>query len=110
AWEAAWYVAATALGAAAIWLVPGGRTKPLVVVLILLHLAIYTFANANHRFRLPLLPLLALDTGPLLCGAIAADRRALRIAGAALTVLAFAAIVAIYYAHPELRQTGSLPE
>ena len=38
--EAAYYVAQLALGIAALWLVAGGRTKQLVVAILLLHVAI----------------------------------------------------------------------
>lgn len=93
--EAVYYVITTALGIAALWLVPGGRLKILVVALILFHWGIYVIANATHRFRVPLLPLLLLYVGPLLTGA---GRRGLRdrwrVAGAAACLAAFAAVVA----------------
>src|SRR5262249_15488354 len=65
------------------WLVPGGRVLVLVVSLILLFLRIYLLAAANHRYRVPLLPLFALFVGPLVCGDVASVRsRAPRRVGA----------------------------
>lgn len=93
--EAAYHVVQIALGLLALWLVPGGRVKQLVVALLLFHWAVYVVANATNRFRVPLVPLFALYTGPLLLGY---GRRALavrwRVAGAAASVAAFAAVVA----------------
>jgi len=95
--ERVFSVAQLALGLLALWLVPGGRMKLLVVALILFHWGVYVVANATNRFRVPLLPFFALYTGPLLLGAWRATRGARparwRIAGAAATIAAFAAIV-----------------
>src|SRR5690606_42052363 len=51
--EVAFHVVATALGLVALWLVPGGRLKLLVVALLLFHWAVYVVANATNRFRVP---------------------------------------------------------
>lgn len=93
--ERAHYVVLMCLGIGGLWLVAGGRTQLLVVALILFHVALYTIANANHRFRVPLLPLFALYAGPLAFGRIAPRplRRA-RVIGAAACVAAFVLIVA----------------
>jgi len=95
--EVAFHVLLTAAGIAALWLVPGGRTKLLVVALILFHWGVYVVANATNRFRVPLLPFFALYTGPLLLGAWRSARAARpapwRIAGAAASLAPFAAIV-----------------
>jgi 4-amino-4-deoxy-L-arabinose transferase-like glycosyltransferase len=100
--EACLYVALTLLGIVAIWIVPdGGNRKLLIAGLILLHLAIYTVANANHRFRLPLQPFLLLYAGPLLLGhATTASRLGWRQAGAGVCAAAFVLIVGVH-AHRE---------
>lgn len=91
--EVTFHVASLALGMIALWLVPGGRVKLLVVALILFHWAVYVIANATNRFRVPLLPFLTLYAGPLLRG----DGRyarisAWRISGAATSVAILLAI------------------
>ena len=63
-------------------------------------------ANANHRFRVPLLPLLAIPVGPFLVGARARDRRVLRMVGAALCLLVFASVVGTWALRPDLRPTA----
>jgi len=96
--EAAFYVLQMALGIVALWLVPGGRIKQLVVALILFHWAVYVIANATNRFRVPLLPFLLLYVGPLLDGYGRRGRVVRwRLAGAALCLAAFAAIVVTPY-------------
>jgi len=92
--ERAHYVVLMCLGIVGLWLVPGGRTQMLVVALILFHLAVYTIANANHRFRVPLLPLFAMYAGPMAFRCIAPRpiRRA-RLLGASACVAAFLLIV-----------------
>lgn len=96
--EVAFHVLLTALGIAALWLVPGGRTKLLVVALILFHWGVYVVANATNRFRVPLLPFFALYVGPLLVGSPRLVRVAgaarWRMAGALASLATFAAIVA----------------
>ena len=93
--EVAFHVVTTALGLVALWLVPGGRLKLLVVALLLFHWAVYVVANATNRFRVPLLPFLALYAGPLLVGYGRRARVATwRVAGAAASVATFALIVA----------------
>ena len=93
--EVAFHVVATALGLVALWLVPGGRLKLLVVALLLFHWAVYVIANATNRFRVPLLPFLAMYAGPLLVGYGRRARVATwRVAGAAASVAGFALIVA----------------
>ncbi|HEY8515802.1 MAG TPA: sulfatase-like hydrolase/transferase [Candidatus Binatia bacterium] len=93
--EATYYAVTMVLGIVALWLVPGGRLKLLVVALILFHWAVYIVANANHRFRVPLLPFFLLYVGPLLVGA---GRRTVRerwrLAGAGASLAAFAAVLA----------------
>lgn len=93
--ETAVYVAQMLLGITALWLVPGGRPKGLVVAWIAFSLLVYVVSTANHRYRVPLLPLFALYAGPLLTGQIIRDRRlALRVLGAAACILVFAAVLA----------------
>lgn len=93
--EAVYYVVTMALGIVALWLVPGGRLKLLVVALILFHWGIYVIANATYRFRVPLLPFFLLYAGPLLTGeARRAAREHWRVAGAGACLAVFAAVVA----------------
>jgi 4-amino-4-deoxy-L-arabinose transferase-like glycosyltransferase len=101
--EAAFYVLQMVLGLVALWLVPGGRIKVLVVALLLFHWGVYVVANATNRFRVPLLPLFVLYVGPLLTGAVVPrPRPRWRVAGAAACLAAFLAIVAT----PYLRRAG----
>jgi 4-amino-4-deoxy-L-arabinose transferase-like glycosyltransferase len=95
------YVALTALGLSAVWLVPHARMKWLIAGYLVFSWALFVLANANHRFRVPLLPLLAVYSGPLLCGRIAppADRR-WRVAGAAACLTVFAAVLAAEAGRP----------
>jgi 4-amino-4-deoxy-L-arabinose transferase-like glycosyltransferase len=96
--EAAFYIAQMVLGVIALWLVPGGRTKALVVALIVFHWGVYLVANATNRFRVPLLPFFLLYVGPLLAGAARRARPARwRLVGAAACLAAFAAIVLTPY-------------
>jgi len=96
--EAAFYVLQMVLGIGALWLVPGGRVKLLVIALILFHWAVYVVANATHRFRVPLLPFFLLYTGPLLVGDGWRGRVARwRIGGAAAGLAVFAAVVVTPY-------------
>ncbi|MFN8602505.1 MAG: sulfatase-like hydrolase/transferase [Candidatus Binatia bacterium] len=91
--ELVFHLASLALGMTALWLVPGGRVKLLVVALILYHWAVYVIANATNRFRVPLLPFFALYAGPLLVGYGRRARVATwRIAGATATVAMLALI------------------
>jgi hypothetical protein len=91
AFEAVLYVMSMVVGLTALWLVPDARLKWLLVSFVAVFLAVYVAANAAHRFRVPLLPLLTLYSGPLLCGHAAASRPRLLRAG--LTVAAFLAVV-----------------
>lgn len=92
--ETAFYVLQMVLGIVALWVVPGGRLKWLVVLLILFHWGVYVVANATNRFRVPLLPFFALYAGPLLAGAAPWPRLARwRVAGAATSVAGFVAVV-----------------
>ncbi len=84
-------VVSLSLGLAGLWLVPGGAQKKLAVGLLLVFFAVYVAANATHRFRVPLLPVLMLSAGPLLAGQVRRDRW--RLVGACAMLLAFAAIV-----------------
>lgn len=104
--EMTFYLVATALGLVALWWVPPRGLGPLVVAPILLQLAIYVLANANHRFRVPMLPLLAVFVGPLLTGARAGDHRALRIAGTFVCLLALAWPAATWATRPDLRPSS----
>lgn len=107
--ELLFYAVATPFGIAALWLVPGGRLKIMVVAILLLHLAVHIAANATHRFRVPLLPLLALYTGPLLYGQIARNRSLRwRAVGAVLCVAAFVAVLLV--PDPERARGGSPAE
>lgn len=94
----AWaYVLLSSLGIVALWLVPGGPTKWLVVGAIAVHFVIYTVANANHRFRLPLQPLLLLYAGPLVVGWRAALARSrTRWIGALVSLAIFVSIVTVH--------------
>jgi hypothetical protein len=92
--ETASYVISMALGIVALWLVPDGRTKLLMVALIVMHWAIYVVANATHRFRVPLLPLFLIYVGPLLVRQGIPDRIAgWRVAGMSACLAAFVAVV-----------------
>jgi len=92
--ETIFYVAQMTLGIVGLWLVPGGRTKLLVVALILFHWAVYVIANAANRFRVPLLPFFMLYAGPLCVGGLGGARLdRWRLAGAATSVATFAAVV-----------------
>ena len=103
--ELVFHLASLALGMAALWLVPGGRVKLLVVALILFHWAVYVIANATNRFRVPLLPFFALYAGPLLVGYGRRARAATwRIAGATASV----AMIALIALTPLLRRLLSL--
>ncbi len=57
------------LGLVALWLVPGGRTKPLLVLALLFLGGVHVLANAIQRYHVVLVPLLLLYVGPLLAGA-----------------------------------------
>lgn len=52
-------------GIAALWLVPGGRLKPLLVLAVLYLHGVHVIANATPRFIVPILPILTLYVGPL---------------------------------------------
>jgi len=96
--EATFYVLQMVLGIVALWLVPGGRTKQLVVALLLFHWGVYVVANATNRFRVPLLPFFVLYVGPLLAGCAVRERTVRwRLAGAAACLAAFVAIVVTPY-------------
>jgi 4-amino-4-deoxy-L-arabinose transferase-like glycosyltransferase len=92
--ESALYILLMLIGLPALWLVPGGRTKTLIVGVILYFIAIHVVANSVARFRVPLLPLFALYTGPLLRGAAGPGAWSRgRLAGAALSTLLFVAVI-----------------
>lgn len=93
--EITFYLLQMTLGLVALWLVPGGRVKLLVVALLLFHWAVYVVANATNRFRVPLLPFFALYSGPLLLGYGRRGRTAAwRLTGAGASVATLVVIVA----------------
>ena len=104
--EATYYLVASALGIAALWWVPSRGLKPLVVVPILFQVAVYVIANANHRFRVPMLPLLAVAVGPFLLGERAEDHRGMRFVATALCLLALAWPAATWALRPDLRPSS----
>ncbi len=83
------------LGLIGLWLVPADRLKPLIVALVLVFLAVYVVANANHRFRVPLLPFLALYGGAWIAHPKLAGRR-WRLLGAGASVAALALAAALF--------------
>ncbi len=85
------FVVTTLMGLAGLWLVPGDGHKELGVGLLLAFLAVYVVANATHRFRVPLLPIVMLWAGPLLAGKARIVRW--RVLGAGVTLAAFGAVV-----------------
>jgi len=91
--EAGALVVGVGLGLAGLWLVPDGNQKELGAGLLLGFFAVYVAANATHRFRTPLLPVLLLWSGPLLSGQ--ARIEPWRVLGACVTLSAFAAIVLV---------------
>jgi 4-amino-4-deoxy-L-arabinose transferase-like glycosyltransferase len=91
--EATLYAAFLVVGLPAFCLVPDARLKSLVVVIFGAFLFVYIVGNANHRFRVPFLPFLALYAGPLLCGRRDPSRH--RMAGAITMILAVAAITLV---------------
>ncbi len=85
--ESSFYVVSMGLAIAALWRVRGDPLKGLVVAYILFTWGLHVLANANHRFRVPLLPLLAAYTGPFLAGAPLANQRWRRVGMTLLLVL-----------------------
>jgi hypothetical protein len=98
------YVALTRVGIAGFWLVPHLRVKWILAGYVVFSWALYVLANANHRFRVPLLPIFAIYTGPLLaaCTASREDRR-WRCVGAGVCLAAFLVVVAADLAKPRRR-------
>ena len=104
--EVVYYVVAMLLAVLGLWLVPGGRTKTLIVGILLTFVVIHTIAVSTNRYRVPLLPLLTLYVGPLLGGAGRRQRGARwRPLGAALTVAVFLTIVVQTYQLAEVGRT-----
>jgi arylsulfatase A-like enzyme/4-amino-4-deoxy-L-arabinose transferase-like glycosyltransferase len=95
-----------ALGTVGLWAVRGGLLKPLLAALVLFFVGLHVVANANHRFRLPLLPVFALMGGAVLAGA-GARRSRPRVAGAALSVLALALVAAVFLARDREAAPGA---
>lgn len=92
--ELVFYVLQLSIGLLALWLVPGGRLKLIAAGYILFSLAMYIVAMALHRYRVPLLPLFALFSGPLLCGHVARDEKLRwRILGAGACLVAFVLVL-----------------
>ena len=80
-------------GIIALWVVPGGRFKWLVIVAILFINGIHVLANSFPRYHVMFLPLLLLYAGPLLTRDYDRARvHAWQWAGALATVLAFVLI------------------
>jgi hypothetical protein len=84
--DALGHYALLGLGLVALWLVPGGRTKPLVVLALLYLGGAHVLANAIQRYHVVLVPLLLLYVGPLLAGAAGPAIPRWRWAGAAATL------------------------
>ena len=81
------YLLTVVPGFAAFWLVVGDRLKPLAVLAVLQVAAVHILANANPRFLVPVLPLLALYAGPVMSGSLTGARLGWwRWAGAGATV------------------------
>ena len=88
------YVLLVLAGSAALWLVPGvGPGKLVVVGAIAVQVGVYVIANATHRFRVPLEPLIGLYVGPLFLRRDLLRLDGWRIAGVALTWAGFAAVI-----------------
>ena len=103
--DALYFGATCALGILAIWLVPSGREKILVLSTCLVFCCVYVVANAIDRFRVPFLPLLAMYVGPLSCGRFPSLRQARwRIVGAVVTL---GVIVALVFTAPGLDAGGT---
>jgi hypothetical protein len=80
--DALGHYALLALGLVALWLVPGGGSKPLLVLALLYLCGVHVLANAIQRYHVVALPLLLLYVGPLLAGGAARDGARWRRAGA----------------------------
>lgn len=90
--EFAAYVVFMLIATPAIWLVAGRGEKPLFAGAILFLVALHVVANAVARFRVPLLPLFAVYTGPWLMGSsVRARWWNFRLVAAAASVLLFLA-------------------
>lgn len=94
AFETGFYVVHMGLAIVALWRVRADPLKGLVVAYILFTWALHVLANANHRFRVPLLPLLALYTGPLITHQLGPSSRK-QMLGVAPSLLAFATVVSV---------------
>jgi 4-amino-4-deoxy-L-arabinose transferase-like glycosyltransferase len=95
--ELGFYVVQMLLGIAALWLVPAGRMKWLAVAWIVFSLAVFVVAVADHRYRVPLLPLFALYAGPLLFGKFVRNHNVIwRLVGAVVCVAIFAVVVTAF--------------
>ncbi|HLA77526.1 MAG TPA: glycosyltransferase family 39 protein [Vicinamibacteria bacterium] len=92
--EASFYVVSMVLAIIALWRVRADPLKCLVVAYFLFTWGLHVLANANHRFRVPLLPFLALYTGPLITRELGPSGRH-RALGMALSLLTFAAVVGL---------------
>lgn len=80
--DALGHYALLALGLVGLWLVPGGGSKPLLVLALLYLCGVHVLANAIQRYHVVAVPLLLLYVGPLLTGAAGRRVPAWRRAGA----------------------------
>jgi hypothetical protein len=76
------HYALLALGLVALWLVPGGGSKPLLVLALLYLCGVHVLANAIQRDHVVAVPLPLLYVGPLRTGAAGRGVPAWRRAGA----------------------------
>jgi 4-amino-4-deoxy-L-arabinose transferase-like glycosyltransferase len=111
--EVVFFAASVAAGLVGLWLVPDGRVKPLIVAIVVFFVCVHTIAFSTSRYRVPLLPLLALYVGPLMTGSRVRGRRAwLRAVGAGLCVLWLGGAIAstsrraFTFSRPDRRPAG----
>jgi 4-amino-4-deoxy-L-arabinose transferase-like glycosyltransferase len=98
------YVTLTGLGIAGLWLVRHPRMKWLLGGYVVFSWSLYVLAAANHRYRVPLLPIFAVYTGPLLAAWTECRRDRWRRAGAAVCLAAFLAVIAADLVKPPRRR------
>jgi arylsulfatase A-like enzyme len=106
--EMALTVLVLVLGTVGLWTVRGGRLAPLLATLVLFFVALHVVANANHRFRLPLLPVFALFAGALLSRALVRRRSRLALMGAAASAAVLAVVAATFVVRG--REPSAVPD